>query len=103
MLIISHYSKTELGMNLEEYISLVKKDITDKNASKITEQSVKAGKINAKQLTYTLSDTDEKLTYQMVLFEKDNEIYTLVSAFPAKISQQAKAEFNEILKSIQVN
>lgn len=90
-------------MNFEQYISFVKKDITDKNASKITEQSVKAGKINAKQLTYTLSDADEKLIFQMILFEKNNEIYTLLLAFPAKISQQAKAEFNEILKSIQVN
>lgn len=103
MLVISHYSKSALDMNFEQYISFVKKDITDKNASKITEQSVKAGKINAKQLTYTLSDADEKLIFQMILFEKNNEIYTLLLAFPAKISQQAKAEFNEILKSIQVN
>lgn len=103
MLVISHYSKSELDMNFEQYISFVKKDITDKNASKITEQSVKAGKINAKQLTYTLGDADEKLIFQMILFEKNNEIYTLLSASPVKISKQAKAEFNEILKSIQVN
>ncbi|WP_405113016.1 stalk domain-containing protein [Paenibacillus sp. FSL K6-1217] len=103
MLLIRHYSKSELDMNFEQYVSYVKKDITEKKVAKITEQSVKAGKINAKQLTYTLNDTDEKLIFQMILFEKNNEIYTLVSTYPAKISKQAKAEFNDILKSIQVN
>jgi hypothetical protein len=102
-LTIRHYNKDYLDMNFEQFVSYLKKDIAKKGASKITQQSVKIGKIAAKQLVYSVGDADGKLDFQMILFEKNNEIYTLVSASPAKISQQAKAEFNEILKSIQVN
>lgn len=102
-LVIRHYGKDYLDMNFEQYLSFVKKDIADKYTSKITEQSVKAGKFTAKQLTFSFNDAGEMVNYQMILFEQNNEIYTLMSATPAKISKQAKAEFNDILKSIQVN
>ncbi|WP_342478068.1 stalk domain-containing protein [Paenibacillus sp. FSL H7-0350] len=102
-LTIRHYSKDYLDMNFEQYVSYLKKDIAKKDASKITEQSVKVGKIDAKQLVYSVGDADGKLDFQMILFEQNNEIYTLLSTFPAKISRQAKAEFNDILQSIQVN
>ena len=100
---IRHYSKSYLEMNFEQYVSYVKKDIAKKNTSNITEQSSKVGKIDAMKLTYSVGDADERLNIQMILFEQNNEIYTLLSTSPVKVSKQAKAEFNNVLKSIQIN
>lgn len=69
----------------------------------ITEQSVKVGKIEAKQLTYSLSENNETIEIQMILFEQNNEIYSLLSVFPPQANKQANAVFNELLKSIQLN
>lgn len=102
-MIIQHQSKSDLDMNFEQYVSFAKKDITDKNAVKITEQSVKVGKINAKQLTYTLSNKNKKIQFRMILWEHNNEIYSQLLASPSQVSKQANAEFNEILKSMKLN
>ncbi|MNE68341.1 hypothetical protein D3C80_1639960 [compost metagenome] len=102
-MLIQHYSKSDLDMNFEQYVSFVKKDITDQYAVEITEKSVKVGTIDAKQLTYSLSENNETIELQMILCEQNNEIYTLLFAFPSQVSKQANAEFNEILKSIKFN
>lgn len=102
-MLIQHYSKSDLDMNFEQYISFAKKDITDNYAVKITEQSVKVGNIDAKQLTYSVSIENETIELQMILFEQKNEIYSLLLASLSQDSKQAKAEFNEILKSIKLN
>ncbi|WP_025705715.1 stalk domain-containing protein [Paenibacillus graminis] len=103
MLVIQHKSKSDLDMNFEQYVSLAKKDITDRNAVKINEQSVKLGEIDAKQLTYSLSSKNETMEFRMILFEQNNEIYSLLLASPSQVSKQANADFNEILKSIKLN
>ncbi|MDQ0087584.1 hypothetical protein J2T12_000978 [Paenibacillus anaericanus] len=102
-MVIQHYSKSDLDMNFEQYVSFAQKDITDRNAVKITEQSVKVGKIDAKQLTYSLSNKNETIEFRMILCEQNDEIYTLVLASPSQVSKQANADFNEILKSIKLN
>ncbi|MDR0267838.1 stalk domain-containing protein [Paenibacillus sp.] len=102
-MVIQHYSKSDLDMNFEQYVSFFKKDTTDRNAVKVTEQPVKVGKINAKQLTYNLSKKNETMEYKIILCEQNNEIYTLVLASPSQVSKQANAEFNQILKSIKLN
>jgi len=61
------------------------------------------GKIDAKQLTYSLSIKNETIEFQMILCEQNNEIYTLVLASPSQVSKQANAEFDQILKSIKLN
>lgn len=103
MLVIQHKSKSDLDMNFEQYVSLAKKDITDRNAVKINEQSVKLGEIDAKQLTYSLSSKNETMEFRMILFEQNNEIYSLLLASPSQVSKQANADFNEIIKSIKLN
>ena len=102
-MVIQHYSKNDLEMNFEQYVTFAKQDITDRYAAKITEQSVKAGKINAKQLTYSLIINNNPLDYRMLLFEQNDDIYTLMLASPSKVSKQANAEFNEIIESIKLN
>lgn len=102
-ILIQHYSKSNLDMNFEQYVSSVKKDITDEYAVEIIEKSVKLGNIDAKQLTYSLSEDNETIELQMILCERNNEIYTLLFAFPSQVRKQANAEFNEILKSIKFN
>ncbi|MNB80251.1 Protease inhibitor precursor [compost metagenome] len=102
-ILIQHYSKSDLDMNFEEYVSFVKKDITDEYAVEITEKSVKVGTIDAKQLTYRLSENNEMIEVQMILCEQNNEIYTLLSVFPSQASKKANAEFKELVKSIQLN
>ncbi|QUL52101.1 leucine-rich repeat domain-containing protein [Paenibacillus tritici] len=101
-LLIRHYSKSDLDMNLQQYVSFVKKDITEKNVAKITEQSVKVGNIDAKQLAYSVSNKNEQIKFRMILFEKNNEIYTLVLTSPSQVHRQANAEFNEMLKSVKL-
>ncbi|OMF87587.1 stalk domain-containing protein [Paenibacillus sp. FSL R7-0273] len=102
-ILIQHYSMSDLDMNFEQYVSSYKKDISDQYAVEITEQSVKVGKIEAKQLTYSLSENNETIEIQMILFEQNNEIYSLLSVFPPQANKQANAVFNELLKSIQLN
>lgn len=82
-------------MNLEQYVSTVKKDIKDEYAAEITEKSVKLGNIDAKQLTYSLSENNETIELQMILCEQNNEIYSLLFAFPSKVSKQANVEFTK--------
>ncbi|RUT40226.1 hypothetical protein EJP82_25455 [Paenibacillus anaericanus] len=102
-MVIQHHSKSDLDMNFEQYVSFAKKDLTDKNAVNISEQSVKVGKIDAKQLSYSLSNQNEMIEFRMILCEQNNEIYTLLLASPSQVSKQANADFNEILKSIKLN
>ncbi|GAA0136117.1 hypothetical protein YSY43_29580 [Paenibacillus sp. YSY-4.3] len=103
MMVIQHLSKSDLDMDFEQYVSFAKKDITDRSGVKITEQSVKVGKFDAKQLTYSLSNKNETIEYRMILFEQNNEIYTQLLVYPSQVSNQANAEFDEILKGIKLN
>lgn len=103
MIVIQHYSKSDLDMNFEQYVSLTKKDITEKSTVEINEQSVKVGKIDTKQLTYSLSNKNETIQYQMILCEQNNEIYSVLLASPLPVSKQVNTEFKEIVKSIKFN
>ncbi|UQZ33409.1 hypothetical protein C2I18_07465 [Paenibacillus sp. PK3_47] len=102
-MLIQHYSKSDLEVNFEQYVSSIKKDITDNYEVEITEQPVTVGKLNAKQFTYSLSIGNETIEFHVILFEQNNDIYTLLLASPSQVSKQAIAEFNEILKSIKIN
>lgn len=102
-MVIQHNSKNDLEMNFEQYVTFTKQDTTDRYAAKITEQSVKAGKFNAKQLTYSLSINNIPKNYRMLLFEQNNEIYTLLLTTPPQVSKQTNAEFDEILHSMKLN
>lgn len=103
MVVIQHFSKSDLDMNFEQYVNFSKKDITDRYAVKFTEQSVKVREIDAKQLTYSLSIKNEMMEYRMILWEQKNEIYTQLLTSPTEVSRQANSEFNDILKSIKIN
>ncbi|MFD0620975.1 stalk domain-containing protein [Paenibacillus sp. GCM10027629] len=102
-MVIQHYSKSDLDMSFDEYVSFAKKDLTDRYGMKMTEQSVKVGKIDAKQLNYSLIIKNKTNEYRMILFEQNNEFYTLLLTTPPQVSKQANAEFNEILTSIKIS
>jgi len=102
-MVIQHYGKSDLDMSFDEYVSFAKKDLTDRYGMKMTEQSVKVGKIDAKQLNYSLIIKNKTIEYRMILFEQNNEFYTLLLTTPPQVSKQANAEFNEILTSIKIS